>query len=486
VPDLSSLQQWMQQHGSQLTTLQLHNCRRAALTALPCAQLQDLLLHGGSSDSPGPFEPLTVDSSVWEDISAATKLTSISVAGVQTASPQQDVTSALTALPQLEQLTWREVKCGPIYVSPTLDDSALLQQLPRLTALELTPVSDKGLQHLALLTKLQHLSIKAPGYGFTTRHPDLPQLKALTSLQCDHIPANVSELTALQQLRIRTATTDQLRALQVLPGLTSIQVERYGLCGDSAPLQLPALQHLELHVHPVSIDPPVPCLPCSTQLRVLSLHGFTFDHRHQLPGSIFSSSVLEKLEVIHCRNQHNAVEDPWGRVFLGPGRLPHLTSLRLLQSHPNLGSNALQSIAACCSSLQVLHMDTTAVDLSALVPLSGLTCLHLPGAPEPGSATWERLCGSVAQLTGLRELHMGLHGSWRQWHLAFVDLYELTALQQLTSLGFGPSTRGIPGIIKKVRDGLGLLRALGQATVYCDTVYCDTPNLATASDCWCG
>jgi len=98
---LSCLQCWLEKHGHQLKVLQLHQCRGAALTALPCPQLQDLLLWSPS-----------VSSRVWSDVAAATKLTSVTLAYVKTASQQADVVSALTALPDLEQLTWDSSESG--------------------------------------------------------------------------------------------------------------------------------------------------------------------------------------------------------------------------------------------------------------------------------------------------------------------------------------------------------------------------------------
>jgi len=98
VEDLSCLQAWLKMHGSQMEVLQLHECDGAALTALPCPQLQDLLLQ--NSD----FK-LNISSSVWDDLAAATKLTSVTLMYVKTTSQQADVVSALTALPDLEQLT---------------------------------------------------------------------------------------------------------------------------------------------------------------------------------------------------------------------------------------------------------------------------------------------------------------------------------------------------------------------------------------------
>jgi len=80
--------------------LQLHECEGAVLTALPCAQLQDLLLKGSTSS-------LNINSTVWQNIAAATKLTSVTLEFATTASQQADVVSALTALPDLERRQMR-------------------------------------------------------------------------------------------------------------------------------------------------------------------------------------------------------------------------------------------------------------------------------------------------------------------------------------------------------------------------------------------
>jgi len=69
------VQQWLEKHGQHLVILHLYGCGGAALTALPCAQLQDLVLDG---DFQGD-RYINVSSRVWDDIAAATKLTSVSM-----------------------------------------------------------------------------------------------------------------------------------------------------------------------------------------------------------------------------------------------------------------------------------------------------------------------------------------------------------------------------------------------------------------------
>jgi len=216
--DLTSLQQWLDKNGRQIETMQLLVWREAGMSALPCTQLQDLLLHGGAW-----FCKIMLEGKVWSDIAAATKLTSVSLKFVCTDSQQADVVSALTALPDLQQLTWRDVVCGKIY---KLSNSRLLQQLTKLTGLELCNVSAEALQHLGSLSKLQHLSISSASHWVAANCPGLQQLTALTSLQLDlHLQfylVSVSHLTALQQLEVSAAILTELNGLKALTALTKL------------------------------------------------------------------------------------------------------------------------------------------------------------------------------------------------------------------------------------------------------------------------
>jgi len=215
--DLSGLQSWLEKHGNRIEVLQLQPGRNLALTALPCcAKLQDLLLHGTWGRT------VTITSRTWGDIASATKLTSIGLKFVQTASQQADVVSALTALPKLEQLTWQFVSCSG---TGRLTDSSLLQQMTQQTSLELQWVKAAALQNLGSLTKLQHLSISDADDWAVVGCPRLQELKALTRLNLassdlEDLPASVSQLTALRQQDVCRATPTALNQLQVLTGLT--------------------------------------------------------------------------------------------------------------------------------------------------------------------------------------------------------------------------------------------------------------------------
>jgi len=85
--------------------------------------------------------------------------------------------SALTALPDLQQLTWHDVQCSK---EAELSDSLLLQQSAQLTYLELQGVPSAVLEHLSSHTKLQHLTICADKSWAAAGCPGLQELKALT------------------------------------------------------------------------------------------------------------------------------------------------------------------------------------------------------------------------------------------------------------------------------------------------------------------
>jgi len=420
VQDLSCFEAWLEKHGSHLEVLQLHECDREALAALPCSQLQDLLMHGNLMYG----KKLIMGFKLWCNIAAATKLTSVSLSDVFTFSQQADVVAALTALPDLQQLTWSSVQCSGVR---WLSDSLLLQQTTRLTSLELQCITAAALQHLGSLTKLQHLSIRADEDWAAAGCPGLQELKALTSLDLystDDIPASISQLTALQQLEVSLATPAAATRLQVLTALTHLKVRRLRDIADQS-LQLTGLQHLELGAHG-SHDPlPMLFVASCRQFRVLSLRGFSLTG----PGSLVASTMLQHLELKSCRvgAAYGAAHPiSWQQLFPGPGQLPHLTSLLLWGSGPCLQQSDLESmVAACCSSLQMLHLDTLQDCFApVLAHLPDLTSLHLIDVTDSQ-------CGALAQLTGLRELRVAQFA-----RLSPIGLRQLAALQQLTSLGF--------------------------------------------------
>jgi len=414
---LSDLQHWLETHGNSIEVLHLHNCcDSSGLTALPCcAKLQDLLL-----------DRVSIASRTWTDIASATKLTSVSLRLVDTTAQQADVVAALTALPNLEQLTWCYVECSE---EPHLFDSLLLQKMTQLTSLDLCWVAAAALQHLSSLTKLQHLSISAEDVWLTAGCPGLPELKAITSLKLASsswldLPATLSKLTALQQLDVQHATPTALDRLQVLTGLTHLCVsEMRGTSIESAPLQLPGLQHLALSAR-VYTTMPMLFLASCTRLQYLKLRGFDFKG----PGSLVASTMLQHLELRACSiPAADGASDPvsWRQVFPGPGQLPHLTSLQLYGEQPQLQQADMEAVVASCSNLQVLGRDRFQVSCApTLARLPGLTSLQVYDAND-------NECSAIVQLTGLRQLMVIFPGG-----VSAAGLRQLAALQQLTSLGF--------------------------------------------------
>jgi len=338
------------------------------------------------------------------------------------------VVSALTALPDLQQLIWGLMYCSIGQgAQEGLSESLLLQQLTQLTALKLHFVTAAALEHLGSLTKLQRLSI-------TVTEPwaaaGLQELKALTSfvlhsITTDDIPDSVTQLTALQQLDVSRATPTTLNGLQALTGLTQLGVNHLeSLSAESAQLQLPGLQHLKLagRYGPVETVMPMSFLVSCSQLRVLCLSNFELKG----PGSLLASTMLQDLDLSGCSIiAADGAADPvsWQQVFPDPRQRPDLTSLRLLGMQPALQQTDIERVVACCSSLQLLHLETLQdSSASALAGLPSLTRLHI-------SSSSDQQCGSLAQLSGLRELEVDDAAD-----VTITGLRQLTALSELTSL----------------------------------------------------
>jgi len=343
--DLAHLQQWVGTNGSQVETLHLQGCR-FILARLPCAQLQDFQVHGYTYPLPN------LDSRVWGHLAAATKLTSVSFKDVSTTSRQANVVSALTALPDLQHLTWHWLTCDS---ERELSDSRLLQQLTKLTGLELCCVAEKALQHLRLLSKLQHLHMHSPWAA--ANFPGLQELTGLTSLALYYsrrqLPASISRLTALQQLKVSSASASELDSLMRLTALTKLHV--WQLTSQPKSLQLAALRHLQL-TGLSSLPSPVihiSALSGCSQLQKLSLQSLCLTR----PGSLAACSMLQELD-LNCTFGTDSGPASLSRleaVFPGPGQLQHLTSL-VLQSVCPLPEHAL--LVACCSCLQALQYGT--------------------------------------------------------------------------------------------------------------------------------
>jgi len=424
--DLTGLQEWLEKYGSQVKTLRLHVSCQADMPRLPCTQLRDLRLCGS--------DQLTLEGRLWNDIAAATKLTSVSLQHVFTNSQQADVVSALTALPDLQQLTWREVQCGQ--GQKLLLDSRLLQQLTKVTRLKLDTVLVEALQHLGSMSKLQRLCLMDADVWDAAEIPGLQQLMALTSLKMrlhlEGLPSVVSNLTALQQLQLWAATPTELNCLKALTALTKLRVG--SLNHDHTPLQLPALHSLDLEFCSFSgavIDLHVSQLSSCTELRQLSLQQF----RLVGPDSLAASSMLQKLHLQDCSlssSEGPACVNPWQLVFPGPARLPHLTLLLLVSVSPAPQQADLERLVACCSGLRQLEL-AAAQSSWSLASTSAFECLsHLTRLSELELGTIiDQQCSSLAKLTGLRSLVVS-----RPDEMSPLGLRHLACLQQLTYVLF--------------------------------------------------
>jgi len=135
VHDVTSLQKWLEDYGGQLEVLKLQATGDSGLpTALPCPQLQHLYLHADFRC----LRPTAVDDRVWEGISAATELKTLSLDYLQTAQTAEAVMAVLAALPDLQHLSWCLVECSGVTRLPAVPS---LQLLTKLTGLELQFVS---------------------------------------------------------------------------------------------------------------------------------------------------------------------------------------------------------------------------------------------------------------------------------------------------------------------------------------------------------
>jgi len=340
------------------------------------------------------------------------------------------VVAALTALPDLQHLTWRRVQTSGHKME--LPDSKLLQRLTRLTGLDIRCVDVQALQQLSL-TKLQHLNIECGDSWAAAGYPGLQELKGLTclGLKCFpySFPATVSQFTALQQLEVSAATTSQLNDLTALSALTNLCVLQLSL--EPTPLRLSALQHLELGNGGLLVQPVLPgsYLANCTQLRRLLLGGYYLTG----PGSHVASSMLQQLDIQRCSLSSpdgTAGLSAWELLFPAPGQLPHLTSCKLHQVEPKPHPADVERLVACCSSLQLLQLDGLQDSelgdsgVSALTRLPYLTTLIV-------STVDDQQCSSLAQLTGLRQLKV--HDPQG---LSPVGLRHLARIEQFTRLGF--------------------------------------------------
>jgi len=355
VRDVTSLQKWLEEHGGHVEVLQLQAARFP--TALPCPRLLDLHLHADSRCFRRP-----VDDRVWEGISAATQLESVSLSKLEAARGSEEVMAVLAALPKLQHLSWCSVKCsGETY----LPGVASLQGLTKLTGLELRDVTAGALEQLSALTNLRHLSLDYVLYMWGEDGcPGLEHLTSLTSLHLgtflgayNVIPLVLQRLTALQHLSVPEASYTQVQELHALVGLTRLCVKDV-VAWDfpSSPLQLAALQCLELGVS-------------------------TWSKYHHIPMSYLAACPrLQELSLSSL-----VLTDPG--CVLGLTAFKHVLNERV---DSLLKTADVELLVTCCSGLRTLQLEfrEEEVNLSALTHLPYLTSLSVDGLNKHHAALW--------------------------------------------------------------------------------------------------
>jgi hypothetical protein len=146
---------------------------------------------------------------------------------------------------------------------------------------------------------------------------------------------------------------------------------------------------------------------------------------------------LEFLHFQDCDLQHDFFPIPqWSTVLSTGYDLAGLTSLQVHNVKPELHTNDLPALVNACPALKSLHTCTITEpeELTALMFLPQLTSLGVT-VKDAGNA-WAAAFAAIGQLAGLSELRV--YGYCRA---SLGGLRELTALQQLTSLGFTAEMR---------------------------------------------
>jgi len=400
--DRIRLQGWLQKHGNRLQVLLLQADSADYLpTALPCPKLRDLQLHCNVSYS---WQP-AVDDRVWEAISAARQLKTVSLSKLRAARSSENVMALLAALPNLQHLGWCSVQCCGERYLPAVPS---LQRLTKLTGLDLKDVAAGALEQLSAFTRLRHLSLDGvPHLWGEDGFPGIQQLTSLSRLHLgddvssdDVISLVVNRMTAVEQLGLHKASYMHIWELRALTRLTNLYVGNVHLPPPPSPLQLPALLRLELGA------------------------SFTTDETFMPMSHLADCPRLQELSLT-CL------------VLTPPGCLPTLTMLQHFHYHQRalLDQADVECLVTCCSSLHMLQLDARKdVALSTLARLPFLTQLHLGNFHDCQ-------CSSLAKVKSLRQLRLRCASPFPPWRLL-----QLAALQQLTSLGF-------------VQDGFGLVGA---------------------------
>lgn len=304
----------------------------------------------------------------------------------------------------------------------------------------------------------------------------------------DSFPASVSQLTALRQLALKVAPLTALQGLHVLSGLTQLCVQDLSLSPGSPELQLSGLQHLELHAREGTFMP-MDFLARCYQLRVLTLEGYVLLG----PDNLLPSEKLQDLLLSSCHLCPALPGAPlrsWQQALAGPwiwSRLPHLTSLQLVDLQPPLQPSDIECVLASCSNLQMLDLPSIENSFAgSLARLTGLISLRLDAADD-------EQCGMLAQLTGLRELRVVETRKASITRLVTIALnravprkmstagvQQLAALKQLPTLGLGSCLDQQTGHLK-LPPQLQISDRLESCRTFTNKVGCASAEVPTLS-----
>jgi len=345
---------WLQQHGPQITSMQIKLQEGMQLGKLPCNNLRELVVGDDSCIHlpllpPAAVTSLTKLSLQWDTVHEAPRL----AASEDFYSPEQQLMQELRAFTQLQHL-FLGVDGRPCEVI-VWDSVQHLQHLTQLEAQHVFHVMGGCRARISRLTNLEvlvlHDSYWSTSEGYDT-FDGLQHLKRLTKLELfgekrrpfdlwihTHSTSSLGQLTGLRTLHLRYCDVE-LAVLSAITGLHSITLD--GAYLSPATLLQAWLQQQQ-------------------QLTHLCLRGPLFRAQSSpefdvtLFGSITASTSLRVLDLQELRLPKAA----WPHLFPANWLLPHL---RVLQAPSvwscRVGSAFLDAadaaaLAQCCPALQV-------------------------------------------------------------------------------------------------------------------------------------
>lgn len=408
--DMSSLDQWLQRHGTSLQSLHIETAY-AMPAALPCPHLEHLQL---PVCRPGPADMM---SAALQELILHAAAGSPARASAHLGSLQPDSPGS------------------PVSPSAAARRAGYLQQLPQLITLTAPgSLSDADLHRASTLTKLTELSLGHLKHARPACIAGmLQELRGLVRLQLVDLRCNLSasttpgfaQLTKLRFLRLSWCVVSKVLEPALLQDMTELEelslsrvklqaFDMGGSGGDQLLDLLPQLQEL-------------------THLTLSNVRGFGESHAAAY-AALTSSSKLQHLG-LH-RFKHNGYGGAvWEHVF--DTQLPQLVSLDLSNICPQLLDEDLDYVKVRCP---------------------GLGELNMVAALDAASCAWRGLPDEVTRLSALlrhdEDVRLGLYGNTRLQSLyaacsgsmtAGDSIEGLTSLRQLTTLTL--EAGGVPDLV---------------------------------------